>query len=98
LSPNKTWEGAAGGFAGALVVAAALAGWLRFPFAWAITAGILIGVLAQLGDLCKSAIKREIGAKDFGALLPGHGGILDRFDSLLFTATAVYFLTVSWPR
>lgn len=97
LSPNKTWEGAAGGFAGALVVAAALAGWLRLPMPWALSAGVLVGVLAQLGDLCKSAIKREIGVKDFGALLPGHGGILDRFDSLLFTASAVYCLTVMWP-
>lgn len=97
VSPNKTWEGAAGGFLGAMAVSAAVGTWLRFPLAWALSAGALVGILAQLGDLCKSAMKREIGIKDFGALLPGHGGILDRFDSLLFTGPAVYWLLVLWP-
>jgi len=97
ISPNKTWEGAAGGLLGSIAVSAAAGAWLRFPLPWALAAGLLVGVLAQLGDLCKSSIKREIGVKDFGAIMPGHGGILDRFDSLLFTAPAVYFLLVLWP-
>jgi phosphatidate cytidylyltransferase len=98
LSPGKTWEGAAGGFIGAVAVAGLLGWLLRFPAGWALAAGALIGVVAQIGDLCESAIKREIGIKDFGDLIPGHGGALDRFDSLLFNAPAVYFLLLLWPR
>lgn len=96
LSPGKTWEGSIGGFLAALVAGSLLSWWLRLPFAFALTASALIGVLAQLGDLSKSAIKREIGVKDFGTLLPGHGGVLDRFDSLLFTAPVVYWLMILW--
>ena len=65
--------------------------------AFALTASALIGVIAQLGDLAKSAIKREIGIKDFGTLIPGHGGVLDRFDSLMFTAPTVFWLLKFWP-
>ncbi len=54
--------------------------------------GVLVGVLAPVGDLCESALKRELGIKDFGSLIPGHGGVLDRFDSLLFTAPVVYYV------
>lgn len=57
-----------------------------------LTIGALAGLLGPLGDLFKSALKREIGVKDFGSLLPGHGGILDRFDSLLFTAPVVVLI------
>jgi phosphatidate cytidylyltransferase len=98
LSPGKTVEGALGGFAGALAMAAALSLWLRMPADFALTAGALIGVVSQLGDLSKSAFKREIGIKDFGTLIPGHGGVLDRFDSLLFTAPTVYWLLILWQR
>lgn len=98
LSPGKTWEGCIGGFLGAMAIAALVGiAWLRLPTGFALAAGALVGLAAQLGDLCKSAFKRELGIKDFGALLPGHGGILDRFDSLLFTATVVYFLWLFWP-
>lgn len=96
VSPGKTWEGSVGGFVTALVVAAITAHLLRLPQAFALTAAVLIGVLAQLGDLAKSAVKREIGIKDFGALIPGHGGVLDRFDSLMFTAPTVYWLLTYW--
>ena len=98
LSPGKTWEGAAGGFLGALIMAALLGWLLRFPLAWSLTAGALTGLVAPLGDLFESAFKREIGVKDLGTMLPGHGGALDRFDSLLFTAPLVYWLTVAWMR
>jgi phosphatidate cytidylyltransferase len=78
------------------VVGTALGIWFQMPLPFALTAAGLIGVLAQLGDLAKSAIKREIGIKDFGTLIPGHGGVLDRFDSLLFTAPGVYWLVMLW--
>lgn len=96
LSPGKTWEGSLGGFLLAVVVGSLLGWALRLPPGFAITASALIGVVSQLGDLAKSAIKREIGIKDFGTLIPGHGGVLDRFDSLLFTAPTVYWLLVLW--
>jgi phosphatidate cytidylyltransferase len=96
ISPGKTWEGSIGGFAAGVVVAAALGLLLHLPLAFALAAGVLIGLVSQLGDLSKSAIKREIGIKDFGTLIPGHGGVLDRFDSLLFTAPAVYWLIAFW--
>jgi phosphatidate cytidylyltransferase len=98
LSPGKTWEGAAGGFLLAILTAWGIAALLGLPLRFALTAGALIGVFAQLGDLAKSAMKREIGIKDFGTLIPGHGGVLDRFDSLLFTAPLVYWLAQAWLR
>jgi phosphatidate cytidylyltransferase len=98
VSPGKTWEGAVGGFIAALLVGAALGAWLRLPVAFAMSAAALIGILSQLGDLSKSAIKREIGIKDFGTLIPGHGGVLDRFDSLIFAAPAVYWLLALWEQ
>jgi phosphatidate cytidylyltransferase len=98
LSPGKTVEGAVGGFAFAVVLALLLGLWLKLPLGFCAAAGVLIGILAQLGDLSKSAIKREIGVKDFGKLIPGHGGVLDRFDSLMFTGPAVYWLVVFWGR
>jgi phosphatidate cytidylyltransferase len=97
LSPGKTWEGAVGGFLAALLIGGLLGVWLRLPTSFALVASALAGVLAQFGDLSKSAIKREIGIKDFGTLIPGHGGVLDRCDSLLFTAPTVYWLLLLWP-
>ncbi|HEX9946269.1 MAG TPA: phosphatidate cytidylyltransferase [Allosphingosinicella sp.] len=85
ISPNKTWAGLIGGMAGAAVVGA-LAAWLsgisaELPhFLWL---GAPMGLLAQLGDLYESRVKRRLGVKDSGALLPGHGGVLDRLDGLL---------------
>lgn len=93
ISPKKTVEGAVGGLA-----AAGLAGWLcsreLVPFVTPLAGtvlGVVAGVAAQLGDLVESLIKRDVGIKDSAPLLPGHGGILDRFDSLLFTAPVVYY-------
>jgi phosphatidate cytidylyltransferase len=85
ISPRKTWEGALG----ALAVALALPWLLRFSFPFfgtgqLILAGAIVGVGGPLGDLSLSVIKRDLGAKDWGAAIPGHGGVLDRIDSLIF--------------
>jgi phosphatidate cytidylyltransferase len=87
ISPKKTWEGALG----ALAVSMILPWLLRFSFpeftAWQlILTGLIVGIGGQLGDLSISVIKRDIGTKDMGALIPGHGGILDRIDSLIYVA------------
>jgi len=87
VSPNKTWEGFDGGVATTTVLAVLLAPLLT-PFDWpmAIAAGLIIGIAGFVGDVTISALKRDIGVKDSGSLLPGHGGILDRIDSLTYTA------------
>jgi len=92
LSPGKSWEGAAGGTIAAMAVAAA--GWPAPLASLGVraAAGLLVVVAGQLGDLAESSIKRFGGAKDSGGLLPGHGGLLDRFDSLMFNVTVVYYL------
>jgi phosphatidate cytidylyltransferase len=87
VSPNKTWEGLIGGLLVTVVLAALLAPWLTpLAGAEAVAAGMLIGTSGFAGDLTMSAIKRDLGVKDTGTLLAGHGGILDRVDSLIFAA------------
>lgn len=88
LSPNKTWAGALGGLLGVGVVALAAAVLLGWPIFGTVAIGLLLAVAAQLGDLAESLAKRRFGVKDSGSLIPGHGGILDRLDSLL-TASCV---------
>jgi len=87
VSPNKTWEGFLGGVATTTLLAVLLAPVLT-PIEWpmAIAAGLIIGIGGFVGDVTISALKRDIGVKDSGSLLPGHGGILDRVDSLTYTA------------
>lgn len=92
LSPGKTIEGAVGGAAGSFLVAAAFLSIYPFlPPAPLLALGLLLGLAAQAGDLVESAFKRQVGVKDAGDLIPGHGGMLDRFDSMLFTAPLVYY-------
>jgi phosphatidate cytidylyltransferase len=99
LSPGKTWEGIAGGLLGALA-AGALVGWLGMRFLGGVglvpglMLGLVVSVVSPFGDLVISMMKREVGAKDSGTLIPGHGGILDRTDSLLFVVTAAYYLAI----
>ncbi len=91
ISPAKTWEGALGGFVLSIIAALFLTvGPLGVPWYLAIVLGILIGVAATLGDLAESLIKRQTHVKDSGQIMPGHGGILDRIDSLLFAVIVVY--------
>ncbi len=92
LSPGKTWEGAAGGLVGSIAAAMTCAVWfldelpvLAVSPAEAALIGAVIGVVAQVGDLVESALKREAGVKDSGRVFPGHGGVLDRVDSLIWT-------------
>ncbi|EKD50410.1 MAG: hypothetical protein ACD_62C00547G0010 [uncultured bacterium] len=99
LSPGKTMEG----LAGALVFSAFAAYgvrmifWPTFDLVLVIVLGILISLVGVIGDLCESLLKRGFGVKDMGNMIPGHGGLLDRFDSLLFTAPLVYFITQLLP-
>ena len=98
LSPNKTIEGCLGG-----IIGAALIGFLfalafyrqetEFWWQFAMIGGVG-SVISQIGDLTASAIKRNYDIKDYGKLIPGHGGILDRFDSIIFTAPLVYLLAI----
>lgn len=94
VSPKKTWEGAA---AGLLAAAAAALVLQRFGLRDALTPlqaaglGLGLGVVGQVSDLAESMIKRDAGVKDSGALLPGHGGVFDRFDSYILAAPAVYY-------
>ncbi len=92
LSPKKSIEGAVGGVAGSIIFCG-LFGWLVIPemIAECLIIGAFGSIVAQLGDLSASAFKRQMGIKDYGNLIPGHGGILDRFDSVMFTAPLVYY-------
>ena len=91
LSPNKTLEGAIGGMVFACLLSVAWGHWIGLAWWHTIVLGPVLGLLGQAGDLCESALKRDLGIKDFGGIMPGHGGILDRFDSLLFTAPIAYY-------
>ncbi len=100
-SPKKTVEGAVGGLAGGVL------GMIVFrivfffvtveplPIGWCMVIGLVGAFMGQLGDLSFSIIKRQFGIKDYGRLLPGHGGVLDRFDSVIFAAPVVWMIAVS---
>jgi phosphatidate cytidylyltransferase len=93
VSPGKTWEGALGGLAASFGSAALAHLWYMPELTWAHAAAVSLpaGALGQVGDLCESMWKRAYGVKDSGKLLPGHGGILDRIDALLFSCAYFYF-------
>lgn len=95
ISPKKSVEGAIGGLVGALLAAGGVriySPWL--PLRDAILIGLVIGIVGQCGDLFESAVKRDFQVKDSGKILPGHGGILDRFDAVLFAGFTTYWVAV----
>ena len=100
LSPKKSVEGGVGGVIGAAVLGAVFAFVMNQFAETSVNSGLCAaicgvgGAISQIGDLCASAIKRNHEIKDYGKLIPGHGGILDRFDSVIFTAPIIYYLTV----
>jgi phosphatidate cytidylyltransferase len=97
ISPSKTWEGVIAGGIAALIAGAIIGNQLS-PWGGArhgLELGLVVAVVAPIGDLVQSMIKRDLRVKDSGTLLPGHGGLLDRFDSLLFVLPATYFLAVA---
>jgi CDP-diglyceride synthetase len=93
VSPNKTWEGFFGGAVAAVLVAVVV---VHFIHPWTLGAaamlGVVVAVVSPIGDLSESLVKRHIGLKDMGRILPGHGGLLDRVDGLLFVLPATYYL------
>jgi len=93
ISPNKTWEGAIGGLVLSAAFAALASFWFfpELPYKFSIPLAIVITIIGILGDLAESAMKRGAGVKDTASLLPGHGGLLDRLDSLLFGAPILYY-------
>jgi phosphatidate cytidylyltransferase len=104
ISPNKSWQGSAASLAGSLLIAAALVALARAlenrsiftlhfarPLAYWLGLAVILNIFAQVGDLVESAIKRGAGVKDSGAMLPGHGGILDRIDALLLAAPVLWY-------
>lgn len=94
ISPNKTWEGSAGGIVVSLLTGGVLIAVLKMPIIPGLGLAALCAVSGQLGDLCESAMKRDLGLKDFGDMLPGMGGVLDRIDSILFAAPLAYYFIV----
>lgn len=86
ISPNKTMEGLVGGFIGCIWLDTVFAAWFQIDVFKAFVFSVVIGIMAPMGDLFESYIKRVCGLKDSGNILPGHGGMMDRFDSLLFVA------------
>jgi phosphatidate cytidylyltransferase len=99
VSPGKTWSGSAAGVAAGLLVAPLFAGWIfprvgvEVPLKQLVFIALVLSIIGQVGDLVESLFKREAGVKDSSQLIPGHGGVLDRFDSLFFVipATAIMY-------
>lgn len=94
ISPKKTWEGSVAGWLACTIVTTLLATYLGAPLLPSVALGFAVGVLGTMGDLAVSVIKREAGAKDSSSLIPGHGGMLDRIDSLLFVSVIVYYFVL----
>ena len=92
ISPNKTWEGVIGGVVLSIAVALLVAIPIGVRVPTALVLGVAVPIAAQTGDLLESMMKRYCGVKDSGSIIPGHGGVLDRIDSLLFSGTAAYYV------
>lgn len=92
VSPKKTWEGFIGGAAASLLCGGFLALLFYFPPLPLLLIGLLCGIAGQIGDLGESVLKREAGVKDSGSIIPGHGGLLDRFDSILVNSTLTFLI------
>ena len=92
VSPNKSWEGAIAGFVFAIITMVVLNEVLLnfISFNDALVMGVIIGLFGQIGDLIESLLKRDAGVKDSSNLIPGHGGVLDRFDSLIFSSPIIF--------
>ena len=97
VSPGKTWEGVAGGLVGAMLVAALVAPLMvdQLSIGLATALGALVAVVAVIGDLAESAVKRSLGVKDLGRLLPGHGGMMDRVGAILFPFPAAHLVLLA---
>jgi phosphatidate cytidylyltransferase len=96
ISPGKTWEGAIGGLFGAIIMGLLLVRLLNLPlsYAQALPLALAVSVFGQAGDLVESLFKRKTGVKDSGRILPGHGGFLDRIDSVVFAGVVVYYYVI----
>jgi phosphatidate cytidylyltransferase len=93
ISPNKSWEGAIAGVVGSIILSVVVVFLFKLPLNWGMAVGLgaLVSLFGQLGDLVKSIFKRNMAVKDSGSVLPGHGGFLDRMDSLIFAGVLVYY-------
>jgi phosphatidate cytidylyltransferase len=97
VSPNKTWEGFVGGVITSIIVSIIVVPLIHpWTVGKAAALGLVVSVVATLGDLFESTVKRHLGLKDMGRLLPGHGGMLDRVDGLLFALPATYYLVIAF--
>ena len=98
ISPGKTWEGVIAGLLGAIIVSLLFTIptplHLNLRYWQAIILGLLVSIFGQAGDLVESLLKRNMGVKDSGKLLPGHGGFLDRMDSIVFASVVVYYFVI----
>ena len=96
ISPNKTWEGSIGGTVAATIILAVYLWFFPVGYSWVVMVGLtlILSIIGQFGDLIESALKRFYGVKDSGKILPGHGGILDRFDSMLLVMPCLYLLGI----
>jgi phosphatidate cytidylyltransferase len=92
ISPKKTIEGAIGGFAGAMLALGVLGHWWlpHMLLHWRLVLGLAVAAVGIVGDLFESLLKRSVGVKDASSVIPGHGGVLDRIDALLFAAPVFY--------
>jgi phosphatidate cytidylyltransferase len=94
LSPHKTWEGFLCGLTGSIAAAMLYGSFVpQLPLRTALLTGVLIGIASPAGDLIESMFKRDAGVKDSSGLIPGHGGVLDRFDTIMFVSPFIYFIS-----